>query len=312
MSQKVIYSEPTGGLCNRMGALNYAYLFAKEYNCRLVILWKDNFEAACHYEDIFKPFEDDNVKVVNLDYYKETPKELLKSGRIFSLAARGIKHCAFNLYFRYRRSNETELTYETDGVSRVEADAVNHNLIEKFINSDKRWCLISSYQCADLAHDYSALQFQDRFEDAVRELYEKQFGAFATEEEYKSYIRCNVIGVHVRRGDHKYAIANNPLDMFVGKMQKRIDANPEVKFYLASDGTDVIEYMQKHFPGRVIINEGAELSRKSKSGMENAIIDLLALSKTGGIIGSFGSTFSDMASYIGRTDLEYSNSKGKD
>lgn len=42
MSQKVIYSEPTGGLCNRMGALNYAYLFAKEYNCRLVILWKDN------------------------------------------------------------------------------------------------------------------------------------------------------------------------------------------------------------------------------------------------------------------------------
>ena len=116
----------------------------------------------------------------------------------------------------------------------------------------------------------------------------------------------------MRRGDHKYAIANNPLDMFVEKMQKRIDENPEVKFYLASDGADVIEYMQKHFPGRVIINEGAELSRKSKSGMENAIIDLLALSKTGGIIGSFGSTFSDMASYIGRIELEYSNSKGKD
>lgn len=311
MAQKVIYSEPTGGLCNRMGALNYAYLFAKEYDCRLVVLWKNNFEAACRFEDVFTGF-DDSVKIYNLPYFKKTPKELLKSGRIISFALRGIWHTVLDLYFKYRLKNEIELVYEDETRTRTEADALNHEIMERFALSDKKWCLISSYQCADLTHDYSALKFDVRFEEAVRRLYEQKFGEFATDEAYKTYIRQNVTGVHVRRGDHKYAIANNPIEKFIEKMDTQLAKNPDAYFYLASDGQDVIDIMQEKFPGRVIINEGAELSRKSKSGMENAIIDLLALSKTGRIIGSFGSTFSDMASYIGGIGLEYSNSQGKD
>lgn len=307
MARKVIYSEPTGGLCNRMGALNYAYLFAKEYNCKLVVLWKDNFEAACHFEDVFTGFDKD-VKIRNLTYFKKTPKELLKSGRLISLAARGIWHAMLDIYFKYRLRNEIELVYEDEGLTRSKADETNHEMINEFIQSDKKWCMISSYQCADIAHDYSALKFHSRFEEAVRAMYERSFGTFATKEQYESYIKCNVIGVHIRRGDHKYAIANNPIEKFIQKMKEALSDNPDMHFYLASDGEDVIELMRAEFPGRVIINEGAELSRKSKLGMENAIIDLLALSKSGRIIGSFGSTFSDMASYIGGIELEYANS----
>lgn len=307
MARKVIYSEPAGGLCNRMGALNYAYLFAKEYNCKLVVLWKDNFEAACHFEDVFAGFDKD-VKICNLTYFKKTPKELFKSGRIISLAVRGIWHLLLDMYFKYRLKNEIELVYEDETRTRAEADWQNHKMMEQFAESDKKWCMLSSYQCADIAHDYSALQFHARFGQAVRSIYENKFGSFATYEEYEAYIKCNVIGVHVRRGDHKYAIANNPLEKFIQKMRAAAAENPNAYFYLASDGEDVIEVMKSEFPDRVIINEGAELSRKSKLGMENAIIDLLALSKSGKIIGSFGSTFSDMASYIGGIGLEYSNS----
>lgn len=303
---KVIYSEPTGGLCNRMGALNYAYLFAKEYGCKLVVLWKDNFEAACRFQDVFTDFDKD-VKIRNLTYFKKTPKELLKSGRIISFAVRGIWHSMLDMYFKYRLKNEIDLVYEDDMTTRMEADKRNHRMIQDFIQSDRKWCMISSYQCADIAHDYSALKFDPRFEKEVRNIYEKAFGRFATQEQYEAYIKCSVTGVHIRRGDHKYAIANNPLENFIQKMRKELAGNPDMRFYLASDGEDVIERMKVEFPGRIIINEGAELSRKSKSGMENAIIDLLALSQTGKIIGSFGSTFSDMASYIGGAKLEYSN-----
>lgn len=308
MAQKVIYSEPTGGLCNRMGALNYAYMFAKEYDCRLVVLWKNNFEAACSFEDVFTGF-DSNVTVRNLIYFKKTPRELLKSGRIISFAARGIWHGILNLYFKYRLAGEIELVYEDETISRAEADALNHEIMGRFAQSDRRWCLLSSYQCADMAHDYSALKFDSRFEDAVIRLYEKKFGHFATKEELEAYIRGNVTGVHVRRGDHQYAIANNPIEKFIEKMERQLEGNPDSFFYLASDGQDVIDMMRDRFPGRVIINEGARLSRRSRTGMEDAIVDLLALSKTGRIIGSFGSTFSDMASYIGKIGLEYSNSQ---
>jgi hypothetical protein len=90
-------------------------------------------------------------------------------------------------------------------------------------------------------------------------------------------------------------------------MGKALLDNPDTLFYLASDGQDVIDRMREEFPGKIMVNSGASLTRKSKAGMDGAVIDLLALSRTGRIIGSFGSTFSDMASYIGRIGLEYSN-----
>lgn len=303
--KKVVYSEPTGGLCNRMGALNYAYLFAKKYDCKLVVLWKDNFEAACRFEEMFPDFDKD-VKIINMVYYKKTPKELLKSGKIISFILRAIKHGAFDLYLKYRYTKELQFKYESEGLSRSEADAVNNQIFKEWYESNRKWCTISSYQCADLSHDYSVLRFARRYETAVCNMFSKQLGGFENDDDCLQYVKNNVVGVHVRRGDHKYAIEKNPLDGFIDKMKKVLEQNPDFKFYLASDGEDVIKIMRDMFPGKILINEGAELSRKSKAGMDNAVIDLLALSKTSQIIGSFGSTFSDMASYIGGNRLEYS------
>lgn len=304
--RKTIYSEPTGGLCNRMGALNYAYLFAKEYDCKLVVLWKDNFEAACRFEDVFTDF-DKTVKIRNITFFKKTPKELLKSGRVISFVLRAVWHGILSLYFKYFWSREIELEYESDSLTRQEADAANHARMKEWVDSGSQWCCLSSYQCADMSHDYSALKFRPEFEAQVRRVYEKKIGKFSSDEEYAEFCRKNIVGVHVRRGDHDYAIKNNPLENFASKMSKELENAPDTLFYLASDGADVITYMQEKFGERIIFNEGAELSRKSKNGMENAITDLLALSKSRMIIGSFGSTFSDMASYIGKNKLVYSN-----
>lgn len=299
--KKIIYSEPTGGLCNRMGALNYAYLFAKKYDCKLVVLWKDNFEAACKFEDVFEKIDGD-IEIRNITYFKKTPRELLNSGRIVSFLIRGIWHSILDMYFKYFLKREIELIYEDATHTRKEAHELNEMTMKEWFESDSKWCTLSSYQCADLEHDYSILKFHRDFETAVDKLYKAYFKDALFEKE-------NVVGVHVRRGDHDYAIKNNPLENFKAKMELELQSNPKTVFYLASDGADVIEYMNKEFPGKIIYNKGAALTRKSKSGMENAIIDLLALSKTRSIIGSFGSTFSDMASYIGKNKLVYSNDK---
>lgn len=318
---RTIYSEPTGGLCNRMGALNYAWLFAREYGCDLVVLWKNNFEAACDLEDVFPDFAKRahvNVTVRNLDYYKETPKELMKSGRVWAALARCVRHAAYSLYFKYRYGRELKFKYETDGLDRGDANAFNHKVFEGWLASGRKWCTISSYQCADLTHDYSVLEFAHGYQAAVDELLARELGKcgvyFAenyvqggTGDNMGAYLRKNVVGVHVRRGDHQFATEQNPLEGFVSKMGKVLSDNPDTLFYLASDGQDVIDRMREEFPGKIMVNSGASLTRKSKAGMDGAVIDLLALSRTGRIIGSFGSTFSDMASYIGRIGLEYSN-----
>lgn len=306
-TRKVIYAEPTGGLCNRMGALHYAYQFAKEFDCRLVVLWKDNFEAACRFEDVFEPL-DTHVEIRNIRYFKRTPKELLQRGRIISFAVRAVWHGILSLYMGHYRKREIELVYESDGFSRKEAHRRNTERLGEFAASPQKWCCLCSYQCADLDHDYSALKFHPEYEERTREVYEVRLGKFESKTAYQEFVRANVVGVHIRRGDHSYAIQNNPLEGFAGKMENELIQNPQIYFFLASDGEDAIAYMRGRFGDRIIYNEGARLTRRSKTGMDNAIVELLALSKTGRIIGSFGSTFSDMASYIGKNELIYSNS----
>lgn len=61
--------------------------------------------------------------------------------------------------------------------------------------------------------------------------------------------------------------------------------------------------LKKRF-GESIITYNAELSRASENGMKDALIELLVLSKTKKIFGSWWSSYSEMAAKIGNIDLE--------
>lgn len=108
------------------------------------------------------------------------------------------------------------------------------------------------------------------------------------------------VGVHIRRTDHKKSIRNSPSESFVRFMKK---CNPGSIFILATDSIDERAIMEEKFPGRVFCLS-AIYDRNNTFGVQTALLDFLALASCEKIIGSFDSSFSEMAAMYGEKPLE--------
>jgi hypothetical protein len=141
-------------------------------------------------------------------------------------------------------------------------------------------------------------------------LYPEDFSAFVPKknilnelEKLKhNYLDCPLVGLHIRRTDHTKAIENSPIVLFEACIIHELKNDPKTKFYLATDENDVKTQLIKLFANTIITKE-FELSRITKSGVENAVLDLYMLSKTSRIYGSDGSSFSETAHHIGKNEL---------
>ncbi|MCR5417972.1 MAG: hypothetical protein K6E84_03575 [Lachnospiraceae bacterium] len=105
--------------------------------------------------------------------------------------------------------------------------------------------------------------------------------------------RC--VGIHIRRTDNKPAIGKSSTDAFVSAMEKELTAHPETVFFLATDDLSEEKKLRELFPDKILSHEDRDLSRASVSGIKDALLDLICLSRTEKIIGSFFSSFTDIA-----------------
>lgn len=87
-------------------------------------------------------------------------------------------------------------------------------------------------------------------------------------------------------------------------MDAEIKKNVNTKFYVASDDDEVKESLKSKYPDRIITLMD-NTDRNSLEGMKFAVLDLFSLSKTNKIIGSVGSSYSQIAAEIGGIEVEY-------
>ena len=87
----------------------------------------------------------------------------------------------------------------------------------------------------------------------------------------------NACGVHLRRTDHKRAIKRSPTSLFIEKMEEDIRRDPSVKFYLATDDPEEEAYFKERFGDRIMTYSKRSLDRNTKTGMEDAVLDLVNL-----------------------------------
>ena len=108
-----------------------------------------------------------------------------------------------------------------------------------------------------------------------------------------------LVGVHIRRTDHRKAIQFSPTEAFFAAMR----AYPaDTHFYLATDDPLERDLIVQAFPGRV--HTGAtNLNRNTEEGAVHAFFDFLCLSSCGVILGSAGSSFSECAAFYGGCPL---------
>ena len=109
----------------------------------------------------------------------------------------------------------------------------------------------------------------------------------------------DMVSVHIRRTDQINSIAYSKTENFIELMNREIEENPDVRFFLATDDKDEEALLRKTFPGRIVSNENRTLRRDSLDGMYDALLDLYCLAACKKIIGSYCSSFTDTAAALG-------------
>lgn len=114
----------------------------------------------------------------------------------------------------------------------------------------------------------------------------------------------NVVGIHIRRGDNRSSIKESPLILFENKMREELNENPSALFFIATDSPEDEDRLKSRFGSSVVFQPNKDLRRDSPQGIQDALVDLLCLARCRKIYGSFWSSFSQVASYMGRNELE--------
>lgn len=264
--------EPCAGLGNRLLALASAYELCRKMDWDLVVIWKR--EAGCNAKaaDLFR-FRGVQVIEISENGYK---KEL-----VGTLKGNAVKK-------KYRK--EASACYECDEIDAYKQQGKFAELLEEFKKQDVIYVKSYTNMCELTQESFAFLKPSSAVEVKGEEVF--------------SRISGKTIGVHIRRTDHADAIKNSPLELFFERMQQEID-RVDADFYVTTDDRSVEQELKSRFPEeRLIFYEGKVIDRDSKAGLEDALIDMLCLSKCTKILGSYASTFSLIPSIMGGIKME--------
>ncbi len=265
----MITIKPYGGLGNRLRSVDSAIALSECTGKKLEVIWDSNEELNCPFSELFKVPDNFSLKEVSTNYLPRKINEKI------SIVLHAL---SVNYPFSYN-----SVLHEKD-ISKLKATNYNFCNQEKFrkvfISINGRFLFPQ-----DPYHYLEPVEFIKKKVDTLTD-------RFTTE----------TVGVHIRRTDNDLAIQNSPLEKFLELMDREKSSNPGIKFYLSTDSPETEQIIMDKFPDEVTVYN-KELRRDKKEGIQDALIDLLCLSSTSKIIGSYWSSFSDVASEMGKVPL---------
>ena len=261
-SNKKITVLATAGLCNRMRTLASAISYIRNNKfTESKYLWERNKDCYAFFDELFQDIKGGEICRVSNFYLKESNKRTL---------------------FIPRLCRKFIFDIEIDDAKTI-TDA------SKFaakINGKKN-IFISSYS------QFGGYNVNANWADLFKPIDKLQKRI----DRLTSCFNDSVIGLHIRRTDSVKSIESSTDDKFFDVIDKELELNNDVKFYLATDSKEVIQEMKNKY-GDKIISHNFDLSRNTTNGMEDAVVDLYVLASTSKIYGSFWSSYSEAASYI--------------
>lgn len=266
---------PIGGLCNRMRAIASGVYISRSLKIPLEIVWRKDSTCYAHFNDLFI----DDV------FFNEVSCENNLHGHdaFVNKNAMRIRPFRFSdFYLSYSRKANLYIPglirnfiFDTQITGKCENLSDNVSYI-----SGRSIYIISGYS---ISKHYP-----------INDIFKPRPELMLRINELTSGFSNNTVGVHIRRGDNILAIAKNSIDDFFCLMDRKIMNNNDVNFYLATDSDEVRVLAIKRYGNRILHNNSV-LSRKSLEGMKDAVVDLWSLAGCEEILGSYNSSFSDMA-----------------
>lgn len=263
------------GLGNRLNLLYSSLFWCGKLNIKPIILWKVEYSCYARFEELFEAPKDFDVKYVYTLSIRKDSFYKNVFGRAFIRIIKSLPS-----YCSARKTKEIFDLYGEKGIAELLCSDRN-----KYIASHDILCSIEHFRKA-----IPLLQPSNEIKKRVDEI-------------MSPHREKRLIGIHIRRTDHVLSIKHSPIELFYSKMREIIDEGDTI-FYVASDDQSVLDNLSKEFPIINPIRFSDKLTRSSSSGVKDAYVDMLCLSKCDKIYGSYNSTFSVMAGIIGNVECE--------
>lgn len=113
----------------------------------------------------------------------------------------------------------------------------------------------------------------------------------------------HTIGVHIRRTDNQQSIEESPIELFFDAIDGELDKHSDTRVYVATDDEPTKRILRQRYGNQRIITPDGQAVRDTARGIQDALVEMFALSRTHHIYGSAGSSFSEMAARLKGTPL---------
>lgn len=267
---KYIVCVNRAGLGNRLRGLVSAMRLCKLLNRKLLLYWENNQYLGCNFNDLFEnKFE---------EITKEELKEIKKKN---SFVYRDILEEDFKKYdyvildtwkFVFL-PNEIERdfnkTYSSNDGSNIdfEFERIPIGQREKIINNLNE--LIPTKRIRGIIEDFNV---SNNLKDCI--------------------------GLHIRRGDNKFTVDGREKVSSDELFIEKIKSMPNERFLLCTDGIEIENKLKELFKERIIVYPKGNRKRSKSESVQEALIDMILLSKTKKIFGSYLSTFTELAWWL--------------
>ncbi len=271
----MIYIEPLGGLANRMRVIASALALQKETGEQIVCFWIPKTDLNARFEDLFLPIKHFHVRD-KLPFKYKYLKSSFQSHPLKFIIANSINNFS-NINLVIKEKDVMELIWGE------KLDLVKLSQINKYLYIKTCENFFGGTTEADFFKPVPSLQ----------SIIDERTSAFPK----------TIIGVHIRRTDCIKSINQSPTELFIQKLDKQLEVEPNTSFYLATDDAQEEKLLKNRYGSRILTHKKI-LDRDSLQGIRDALVDLYSLAATDAIWGSYSSSFSEMAATIGKKKME--------
>ncbi|NEP20419.1 MAG: hypothetical protein F6J97_26655 [Leptolyngbya sp. SIO4C1] len=260
----MIIFKPILGLCNRLRSLDAAIALATKQRRQLYVIWELNIHCNCKFSELFL-----------------VPKEITAIVEVKP----GFTSKALRKIERQARSHFSESYFDAGHLDTLKREKGSTN-IDKAL--DQVWTYLSSH---DRFFEWSSMK-------AFSWIQPRQ----AISDRVDQYRVKDRIGVHIRRTDNAKSIQYSPTQKFIEYMNQEVNHDKNACFFLATDDPTLERHLRTVFPNRIAVHPKKSLDRQQPQAVWDAAIDLYCLAHCRKLIGSYWSSFSEVASQINGID----------
>ena len=262
-----IIVKANGGLGNRMRVIASCIALSQRIRNEVEVIWVNNNELNCSYKSFFM-----DVKTINITEYKYIPKWNKIAHR----------------HRRKRLRNDFKnFEIQLDDSSIRELGKLKSDLVKLIRDAETIYVNTCEHFYGDLSF-VSFLLPKQHILDICSNRIEKMGPVF--------------IGAYIRRGDNLVSIAQSPIELFIKNLEIELKGISDSAIYLATDDLDEAELIKRKF-GDYLYFYPTQLKRDKPEGIQQALVDLMMLSKSNKIIGSYWSSFTEVAAAYGSVPL---------